>query len=213
MSAGMQNMAIAALVIVVLLLVYSRWRSAQASKEGFGDAEERILTQGVVDALTGVEYDNVGDEIPAKVLEGAAKKLGYLRLTPEEQAELDAQSATAAEAVDRRGVYEPRVAGGDLAAEVEQCHAQQPVDYGEVALAAVADSSMLARQRSWFNGMARFSGAAGIRNLDPIDVTASIKRTGLYNFNPSPVVQTNPLQVTEIDAYALAANPRQNFSF
>lgn len=204
----------AVLVVVVLLLVHRWWR---ARGESFGDPGVRVQAQKVIDALTGVEYDRVRDTIPVEVIEEAQSKADFLRLTPEEVAERAAARADAAAAPRGGGragcVYEPYVAGGDVAAEVEQCHAQRPVDYGEVALAAVADSSMLARQRAWCDGMAAFSGAAGIRNLDPIDVTASLPRQGLTGFNPSPVVQTNALQLTEVDAEDLAKNPRTAFSF
>lgn len=214
LTAMQRRQVVGALVVVLVIVVIIYVARRHRRRQGFGDVVGRIEGQRVLDGIDDIQYERNRDVIPAYVVQQVAQKRPKMGLTHEERAELEATDQLSGDPEGRRGTYEPYVAGGDAALELEQCHATTPVDYGEIALAAVADSNMLTRQRNWYDHMADYSGAAGVRNLDALDVSASIPRVGLWSFNERGPVQTNALQITEIDSYDLAANSeRRNYKF
>jgi hypothetical protein len=96
----------------------------------------------------------------------------------------------------------------DAASDSMQYHQPGPaIDYGEYVTDLVTDPRTRDNHRRWVEEMKPWSGTA--MKVDTLDMENYVDFIGLRR--PQAVVQYNPLQLTEIDTYDLAVNPKFNF--
>lgn len=94
------------------------------------------------------------------------------------------------------------------AEDTMQYHSPIPdIDYGDYITDLVTDPRTRDNHKRWVEEMKPWSGTA--MKVDNLDMENYVDFIGLRR--PQAVVQYNPLQLTEIDTYDLAVNPKFNF--
>lgn len=219
---------VALLVVLVIIVVYqgSKWMKGKgAGSEGF-DSDKSDSLAAAHQPYPGGKYN------PYTVLQ---KQLGEIRgyrndgydqppfwrlphgldryhrsgawLKPEDIAEAERAQWYAAADAATTGNFNSELAH-DAAKETFQAHEPQPgIDYASYITDLVVDPRTKDNHRRWVEEMKPWSGTA--MKVDTLDMETYVDFIGLRR--PQAVVQYNPLQLTEIDTYDLAVNPKFNF--
>jgi hypothetical protein len=214
---------IAILVVLVIIVVYqgSGWFKKGGACDGFAAAKTGPLTQfpegtynpytllnKQIDELRGYRNDGYNQPPVWRLPQGLDR---YHRsgasLTPEDVAEAEREQWFSATDADQSGAFNTELSQ-DPTSDTMMYHTPSPaLDYGSYITDLISDPRTRENHRRWVEEMKPWSGVA--MKVDNLEMDNYVDFIGLRR--PQAVAQYNPLQLTEIDTWDLAVNPKFNF--
>lgn len=195
---GLDSVIFGILLALVMVLIANQ---RKYNTECFNNGEERTMLNHQLDMARGMRSDGFRQE-PAyrNVNMMAAHANSGASVNPSQIARAEQEQWMMSHAYDAEKAF---------SASSDDVHGGKDMDYGSYVTNLIVDPRTASNHKKWVDEMKPWSGTA--TTVDDLEeaMEATTNFVGLRR--PQPIVQYNPLQLTEQDSFTFISNPKFNF--